>query len=211
MQKVKNLFGNINMSWKTVVLFAIFSGVYTGLINSIPLFDDTSFQDIAISYEWWVVFALIVVSNCKNPLEAGIKCFVFFLISQPLVYLVEIPFKEVSLQLAIMYYVKIWLPLTFATLFGGFIAYYVKKENILGSIILGIGESIIALMGIAYFKMAISDFPRHILTTIFCFVAVVVTTFCLKKKKSTRIITFSVCVFLIITIIIFAILTNRTI
>ena len=62
-----------------------------GIINQIPTLYDTSFRDIAVTYEWWVLFAVLIVSNCKSAREAGMKCLVFFLISQPIIYLVELP------------------------------------------------------------------------------------------------------------------------
>ena len=36
------------------------------------------------------ILAIFIIVNCKNSKDAIIKCFVFFLISQPLIYLVEI-------------------------------------------------------------------------------------------------------------------------
>ena len=53
---------------------------------------DTSLQDPGIYLEAWFVLALFVILNCGSALEAGKKCFVFFLISQPLIYLVQVPF-----------------------------------------------------------------------------------------------------------------------
>lgn len=92
MTKLRNLFGNINMTWLKVIIFSVITGVYTGLINQVPFLTDTSFTDIAVSLEFWIVFAIFIIVNCKKWWDAVLKCFVFFLISQPLVYLVEVPF-----------------------------------------------------------------------------------------------------------------------
>lgn len=54
------------MTWIRVILFAVIAGVYTGLVMFVPAFEDTSFQDIGKLYEWWVIFAVIVVVNCKR-------------------------------------------------------------------------------------------------------------------------------------------------
>ncbi|MCQ2439663.1 MAG: hypothetical protein MJ074_07860 [Oscillospiraceae bacterium] len=71
---MKRLFGDMKMSWLTVILFAVAAGVYTGVMMLIPALADTSFQDIGISYEWWVIFAVIIVVNCGKSWEAMLKC-----------------------------------------------------------------------------------------------------------------------------------------
>ena len=91
MKKLSAAFGSLPMTWPVVCVSAAIIGVYVGVINQIPILYDTSFRDIAVSYEWWVLFAVLIVSNCKSAREAGMKCLVFFLISQPIIYLVELP------------------------------------------------------------------------------------------------------------------------
>ena len=88
MKKLSAAFGTLPMTWPVVCAFAAIIGIYVGVINQIPILYDTSFRDIAVSYEWWVLFAVLIVSNCKNAKEAGLKCLVFFLISQPVIFLV---------------------------------------------------------------------------------------------------------------------------
>ncbi len=56
---------------------------------------DTSFTDIAVSYERWVLFAMLIIVNQKNFWQAGLKTLMFFVISQTLVFLVEWPFEGV--------------------------------------------------------------------------------------------------------------------
>ena len=152
---MERIFGKLKMSWLFVILFAVIAGVYTGAVMLIPFLENTSFQDIGISYEWWVVFAVIIVVNCKKSWEAMLKCFVLFLISQPLVYLVEVLFGTLSAEMAMYYYRSIWLPMTFLTLPGGFIAFYCKKQNALGAVVLGLGNTILLILGIAYCLEAI--------------------------------------------------------
>ena len=91
MKKLSAAFGTLPMTWPVVCAFAAIIGIYVGIINQIPILYDTSFRDIAVTYEWWVLFALLIVSNCKSAREAGMKCLVFFLISQPIIYLIELP------------------------------------------------------------------------------------------------------------------------
>lgn len=194
MEKWKKLFGGIAMTWPRLLLFAAITGVYTGLINQVPFLYDTSFRDIAVTYEWWVFFAIIVVTNCQSPLEAALKCFVFFLVSQPLVFLVEAP--TIGLDRAWFYYRAYWLTMTLLTLPGGFVAYYAKKQNLLGAVVLGVGNAIVALMGLGYAIQAIRQFPCHLLTVLFCAAEVVVTTLCIQGAKRERIVAFVVALLL---------------
>ncbi len=204
------IFFGINMTWKKIILFAVIIGVYTGLIMMVPFLEDTSFKDIGISYEWWVVFAVIIVVNCKRNTEAMIKCFVFFLISQPLVYLVQVLCGSLSINLALNYYFNIWLPATFLTLPGGITAYYCKKQNLTGSIILGMGNTIQFVLGLYYFSVCIKNFPNHLLSTIVCFASSFIMNFFIQKENKYRIISIFIPIFLSLTVFIFARLTGRT-
>jgi len=190
------------MGWVTVIVFAIAAGVYTGLIMLVPFLKDTSFQDIGISYEWWVIFTVIIVVNCKKWWEAILKCFVFFLISQPLVYLVEIIFGHLTFDQG-LYYWKNWLIPTALTIPGGFIAFFCSKQNVIGSIILGLGNSIQAILAIHYFGVAFKDFPHHILSGLVCIASIVVMTLYIQKKTRNRLIAFIVPVVVAIATIIY--------
>ena len=77
---MKKLFGGINLTWKKLIIFAVIAGVYTALMAMIPITKDTSFRDIAIMIEWWILFGIIIICNSKSPLDSALKCFVFFLI-----------------------------------------------------------------------------------------------------------------------------------
>ena len=57
---MKKIFGGINLTWKKVIVAAILIGIYVGGINSIPFFHNTSFTDIAIYFEWWILFGIIM-------------------------------------------------------------------------------------------------------------------------------------------------------
>ena len=185
---MNKLFGDLKMKWLTVILFAVVAGVYTGLVMSFDVLKETSVQDIGMTYEWWVIFAIIIVVNCQKNWEAMLKCFVFFLISQPVVFLTEILLGHVTMYMGLYYYRQIWLPMTFLTLPGGLIAYYCKKQNLVGAIILALGNLIQVVMGCSYAIKAISDFPHHIVTVVVCFASVFVMSFCIQKKKKYRMI-----------------------
>ena len=180
---MKKIFGELKMNWLTVIVFAIVTGVYTGIVMSISAFENTSIQDIGVTYEWWVIFAVIIVVNCEKSWEAALKCFVFFVISQPVIYAVEVLAGHLTLEMAIFYYRQMWMGMTLLTLPGGFIAYFCKKQNLLGAIILGIGNTIQAVMGAYYASQAISSFPNHLLSAIVSFASILVMSFYIQKQK----------------------------
>ena len=108
-----------------------------------------------------------------------------------------------TFELAKMYYVGgIWLPLTFATLPGGFIAWLCKKQTTIGAAILGLGNTIEAMMALYYAKSLLNHPPHHLLTIICCLAAIVVMTLCIQKEKKGRIIAFGIPVVLAILVLI---------
>lgn len=185
---MKRLFGDIKMTWLKVILFAAAAGIYTGAVMLIPFLKGTSFQDIGIAYEWWVIFAVIVVVNCKKGWEAMLKCFVFFLISQPVVYAVEILFGSMTVDTAWRYYSQMWLPMTFLTLPGGLIAYFCKKQTTFGAVILGLGNTIQAFMALHYLGTAVKHFPFHLLSALVCIASIFVMSLFIQKEKKNRLI-----------------------
>ena len=58
MEKIKKLFGNIDLTWKKVILFALIAGIYTAVMAILPLAKDTSFSDLVVSFEVWILFGL---------------------------------------------------------------------------------------------------------------------------------------------------------
>ena len=197
------------MTWPVIAAFAAIIGIYVGVINQIPILYDTSFRDIAVSYEWWVLFAVLIVSNCKNVKEAGLKCLVFFLISQPVIFLVELP--SIGLDKVLYYYTKIWLPITLLTLPGGAIAFYAKKQNALGAVVLSIGNTVVALMGVSYFLKLYSAFPRHLLTVVSCAAIIAVLLMGMQQKWKTRFLSAATTLLLTAGVIIWAVLNERVI
>ena len=41
--------------------------------------------------------------NSKSPVDSAIKCFLFFLISQPLIYLIQVPFSSQGWHIFVYY------------------------------------------------------------------------------------------------------------
>lgn len=166
---MKKIFGELNMTWPKVIVFAVITAVATALLNQVPALKDTSFTNIAISFEFWILCALLIMMNSKSALDSALKTFVFFLISQPLIYLVEVPF----LGWSIMGYYKNWIMWTLATLPMAYIGYFMKKDKWWGLLIL---TPMLIFLGFHYsgfLSKTIFNFPHHLISAIFC----VVTSF----------------------------------
>lgn len=207
---LKKLFGGLSMSWPAVIVFAVIAGLYTGIMAMLPgAGQECSFHDIAVSFECWVVFAFIIACNCEKSWECALKTFVFFLISQPLVYLLQVAVGYLNTELALSYYLNIWGPATILTLPGGFIAFYIKKQNVLGAVILGLGCVIQGVMGASYVARMLQTPPFHLLTIILCFGSILVFAFCIQEQRKNRIITLGIALVVVVGFIAFCIATGR--
>lgn len=190
MEKIKKLFGGINLSWKKLIIFAIITAVYTAIMAIIPITNDTSFSDIAATFEWWILFGIIIICNSKSPKDSALKCFTFFLISQPLIYLLQVPFSWQGWNL--FSYYKYWFIWTLLTIPMGYIGYYIKKDNILSVIILLPMLILLAIIGIGFFSSTLESFPHHLLSSIFCFIAIILIILGVLNKKKNIIISFAI-------------------
>ncbi len=171
------------MSWPRVLLFAVVTAVYTGLVCLIPPLKNTSLSDIGVTLECWVLFALLIITNCKTWWEASLKCFVFFLVSQPLIYLVQAPFTGWW----IFQYYRRWFFITLLTIPGAAVAFLVKKQNWLGTLVLCVATGYLGWQGVSYFRAALGRFPFHLLSALFCFALAVVLILLLLDGKKHRI------------------------
>ncbi len=212
MQTMRKLFGGLSMTWRAVIIFALAAGAVTGIVAVLPFTENTSFRDIAISYEWWLIFAFVIASNCSKVWESALKVFVFFLISQPLCYAVEVIIctlapgltsNPLTFDMAVYYYKSIWGPMTLLTLPGGAIAYFITKQNVLGSVILGLGCAIQAILAFYYGSMMLQNPPYHLLTTIVCVVSILVMIFAMQKDNKRRAIALGVTVAAAIIVVVF--------
>ena len=182
MKVIKKLFGGIDLTWVKLIVFAVIAGVYTGLINQVPFLADTSFTYLAVYFDRWVLFGILIIMNSKSNLDSALKCFVFFLISQPLVYLVEVPF----LGWQVMGYYRNWIIWTVLTLPMGFIGYYMKKDKWWGLLILA---PMLVLVGVhykLYLDQTVFSFPRHLYSVIFCAATMLLYALCIFKDKRIR-------------------------
>ena len=198
---LKKLFGNIELTWKRVILSAIIIGIGVGLLNSIPFLKNTSLTDSAIYFDVWILFGIIIIMNSKSRIDSALKCFVFFLISQPLIYLVEVPFSHLGFQL--FGYYKTWFIWTIICLPMGYFGYYMKKDKWWGIIflfpmmfILGYGLS-------THLSNVIYAFPRHLFSYLFCVITIISYPLMIFNNKFAKIIGLLVG---ILTIIIFSLI-----
>ena len=166
MEKIKKLFGGINLTWPKLLIFAIVAGIFTALVCIFPQFKYTSLHTMAETLEVWILFGIFIIMNAKSNMDSALKCFVFFLISQPLVYLLQVPFS--ALGWGIFQYYKRWFIFTLLCFPMGYIGYYMKKDKWWGYLIL---LPMIILTASSY-KHYLLDFtfcyPYFILTVVFC-------------------------------------------
>ena len=182
---MKKLFGEINLTWLKVILLAIFAGIYTAAMAMIPALQDTSFSDLTVTFEVWVLFGIFIIMNSKSAKDSALKCFAFFLISQPLVYLVQDIINHSHLFAT---YYRYWFIITLLTIPMGFVGYYMKKDKWWGLIIL---TPILLLVGeeyASYLAQTLFSFPRHLLTTLFCFATLIIYPICIFNNKKVKII-----------------------
>ena len=198
---MKKLFGGINLTWKKLIIFAVITAIYTALMVIIPITNNTSFRDISVTLEWWIFFGIIIIVNSKSPIDSALKCFVFFLISQPLIYLFQVPFSSMGFGLFKFY--KYWFIWTLLTIPMGYIGYYIKKKNILSVIILLPMFILLVYIGLGYLNTAINSFPNHILSAISCFAIIIIVVINLFDKLKLRLLAFVIPIIFAIGYILF--------
>lgn len=205
---MKKLFGGINMTWKKVILFAILCGVYTGVMALIPATKDTSFRDISISFEWWILFAILIIVNSKTPLDSALKVFVFFLISQPLVYLVQVPFSPDGFGL--FRYYPAWFEWTLLTFPMAFVGHYMKRDKWWGLLILAPMLLFLGFHYLGFFGEAVHFFPNHLLSALFCAVTLIVYPLFIFRDKRIRIAGLILSILILIAASVYGVLDQRS-
>lgn len=166
MNKIKKLFGEIELSWKKTIIFAVAAGVYTALMTLIPQLKYTSFITITATFEVWILFGIIIIMNSKSNKDSALKCFVFFLISQPIVYLLQVPFNGMGWGL--FRYYKPWFIWTLLCLPMGFFGYYIKKDKWYGYLMLFPMIVMTLFSFYMYFRYFTFDCPAYLLISVFC-------------------------------------------
>lgn len=189
MNKLEALFLRTKMTWKTVLLLALGCGVAVGLLMVPQALAFTSLQQPGISFEFWIFMALLIILNCEKPWEAGVKTFVFFLISQPLIYLVQVPFSPWHWDL-LRYYPR-WGLITLLTLPGAALGWYVRKEKWYSVLLLAALNVILCLELPSSVRALAEGFPRYLLSTAFIVFELVFFTLLLFNNKKLRALSFA--------------------
>lgn len=177
------LYGGIDFSWLGIILYAICAAVLTTVFLVAPIFQNTSFVRMGETLEAWIFFAVIIMANCKTPFESAWKTFVFFLISQPLIYLFQVPFSWQGWGL--FQYYRYWLVVTILTFPAAFVGWYITRKNWLSVLILA---PVLVYLGIVAYNSAVQcvrHFPRLIFTVLFCLlqIALYITAFFRDHRK----------------------------
>ncbi len=160
------LYGGLRMSWLAVIAFAVGTAILTAVFLIVPVFKGSSFERMGVTFEAWIFFAIILMANCKKPLESAVKTFVFFLISQPLIYLIQVPFSWLGWNL--FSYYKRWFIWTLLTFPMAFVGWYITKKNWLSLLILAPILFLLTSDYVSAFQTAYRHFPRLIVTALFC-------------------------------------------
>ena len=182
---MKKVFGEINLTWTKVIIMAIVMGLYTAIVAMLPITKDTSFSDLAVTFEVWIFFGIFIIMNSKSAKDSALKCLVFFVISQPLIYLIQDLINHSNL---FFLYYRNWVGWTIACIPMGFIGYYMKKDKWWGLLIL---TPIMLLLGFClnrYIGLTIFSFPRHLLTVLFCIATLIIYPLVIFKNKKIRIV-----------------------
>ena len=184
MKALKRLFGGLELTWPRVIAAALIAGAYTGLMAMLPITKDTSFRNIAISFEGWILLGVLIIMNSRSPLDSALKCFVFFLISQPLCYLVQVPFS--SLGWGIMDYYRNWIIWTLLTLPMGYFGWYLKKDKWWGLLILTPPMLLLGYQLSLFAALTAYWLPHHLLSTLFCIAVLILCPLAIFEDKKVR-------------------------
>ena len=160
------LFGGLPMNWPAVILFAVAAAALTAVFLILPVFKDTSFERMGVMLEAWIFFAVLIMANSRSPLDSALKTFVFFLISQPLIYLIQVPFSPLGWQLFRFY--RYWFIWTLFTFPMAFVGWYITRRNWLSVLIFA---PVLAFLGYTAFdcgRECLQQFPHLLITTLFC-------------------------------------------
>ena len=160
------LYGGLSMSWPAVIVYALGSAVLTAFFLIVPVFKDTSFHRMGETMEAWIFFAVIIMANCNAPMEAAFKTFAFFLISQPLIYLFQVPFSWQGWHL--FSYYKYWFIWTLLTFPMAFVGWRIKQKNWLSLLILTPVLFALTEYSVEAFHFSFRHFPFRLVTAIFC-------------------------------------------
>ncbi len=199
---------NKKLTWPKLIVLAVIAGVWTALMTIIPALKYTSFHTIAVSLEVWILFGILIIMNSSSNKDAALKCFVFFLISQPLIYLLQVPFSWQGWGL--FRYYDFWFKWTIFTLPMGYIGYYIKKDKWWGYLILLPMILLVAYSYNTYLNYFLFSYPKYLLICLFCIFTMIFYPLWIFKNKKIRYVGVSISVIIILVITILIILNPYT-
>ncbi len=177
---LKKLFPG-RISWWEVIIFAVATALMTAAFLISPIFENTSFQRMGVYLEAWIFFAVLIMANCQKPLESALKTFVFFLVSQPLIYLFQVPFSAMGWGL--FGYYRTWFIWTLFTFPMAFVGWYITKKNWLSLLILSP-----VLVFLAYTALDAARSPRLLVTALFCLGQIVLYLWAFTSKPLQKLL-----------------------
>ena len=183
---MRKLFFGIKPTWARVLLFAVATSVLTAAVLRIPGLNDTSIAQLGVTLECWFVFALLIIMNCEKPIEAGVKTFVFFLVGQPLIYLLQVPFYFDGWKIFRFY--PRWGLMTLLTFPGAMLAWYVKKDKIWSGLILSVATGYLSLSCVSYFRSCARHFPYGLAAGLFCGIFAVALILVLLRNRKAKLL-----------------------
>lgn len=160
------LYGGLKMSWLFVILYAVATAVLTTVFLVVPIFYRTSFMRMGETFEAWVFFAVIIMANCKTPLDSALKTFVFFLISQPLIYLFQVPFSDMGW--GVFGYYRFWIVWTLLTFPMAFVGWFIRRKDWISLLILLPILYMLTSDYVGSFEFTFKHFPYLLVTALFC-------------------------------------------
>lgn len=174
------LYGGLNISWLFVIIYAIATAVLTTVFLVVPIFYRTSFMRMGETLEAWVFFAVIIMANCKSPLDSALKTFVFFLISQPLIYLFQVPFSDMGW--GIFSYYRYWFIWTLLTFPMAFVGWFIRRKDWLSLLILMPVLFLLTFTYVDSFEFTLKHFPYQLVTALFCLGQVILYMYVFTKN-----------------------------
>ena len=184
------LYGGLPMTWPIVLLFAVAAAAVTAFFLIVPAFQNSSFERMGVTLEAWVFFAVLIMANCRKPLESACKTFSFFLVSQPLIYLLQVPFSWLGWGL--FGYYRYWFILTLLTFPAAYLGWYIKKRSWLSLLILSPVLCLLTYNYVYGFQSAARHFPRLLVMAVFCLAQVLLYLAAFTEKRRQRWIGFLV-------------------
>lgn len=183
-----NKIKDTELSMKKVVLLAFACAIVTAVILLIPALKNTSLHNMGVCFEFWFVPAIWIGISSKNAKDAAIKVFVFFLISQPLIYLLQVPFARDGW--GIFRYYRYWFIWTILTIPGGALVWWGKVNQVVGVVATLLASAFLGAELVDHINDMINlGFPYQLLTCIFIVAEVVVIVLIYCPSGRLRLIT----------------------